>query len=71
MTNAQKNITFLGNSNALTIHVITKNVAANYDIGQGEAFDQITARFAEHLLYYMTGDEKVYISDMMKSQGLF
>jgi hypothetical protein len=71
MTNTQKNIQFLNKAGALTRHVVTKNIAERYDITQGEAYEEVVARGAEHLLDYMTGNERILVMDMMKGQGCF
>tara|TARA_B100000902_G_C26627155_1_gene582651 strand:- start:41 stop:256 length:216 start_codon:yes stop_codon:yes gene_type:complete len=71
MTNYQKNIQFLKKANALTVHVITKNIADHYEITQGQAYEEVVARGAEHLLDYMTGNERILVMDMMKAQGYF
>lgn len=71
MTNAQKNYLFLRNASALTRHTVTKNIADHYGISQGEAYEEVVDRFAEHLCDYMTGPERILVMDLMKAQGCF
>lgn len=57
-TNAQKNIEFLNITDSETKNKVLKNIANHYGISSEEAYQEVTNDKAEHLLDYMTGNDR-------------
>jgi hypothetical protein len=66
MTNAQINKAFLASTDAKTRIAILSNIAKNYGIGLLDAYEEVTDAEAEHLLDYVTGDQRIATSAIMK-----
>ena len=66
MKNAQINTKFLAATDAATKEAILANIAKHYGITSAEAYAEVTDEEAEHLLDYVTGNERAAVSLMMK-----
>ncbi len=65
MTNAQTNKKFLSAIDSKTRSIILTNIAKHYGITQAEAYAEVTDNDAEHLLDYVTGQERSAVSLFM------
>lgn len=70
MTNAQRNSQFLNTTDEATRNAILANIAAHYGITSESAFEEVTDADAEHLLDYVTREERYATSLLMKRHGL-
>ena len=70
MTNAQQTYAFLRSADTSTRDSIIDSIAAHYQISRSEAFDEVTAAGAEHLLDYLTGSVRAATSVLMQRAGL-
>lgn len=66
MTNAQKNIMFLNITDGETKAKVLENIAKHYGISNEEAYQEVINDEAEHLLDYVTGNERVAIYVLMQ-----
>ena len=66
MTNAQITRAFLAATDAKTRIAILANIANHYGIGLLDAYKEVTDAEAEHLLNYVTGDQRIATSAIMK-----
>jgi len=60
---------FLFTIDAATRETILGNIASHYGIKEWEAFKEVTADGAEHLLDYMTGAERIATKALMQRYG--
>jgi len=70
MTNAQKTYGFLRIADARVRDEIINNITSRYGISRSEAFDEVTAPDAEHLLDYLTGPVRSATHVLMQRAGL-
>jgi hypothetical protein len=70
MTNAQKTYGFFRIADVRIREEIINSIANNYGISRSEAFDEVTAPDAEHLLDYLTGSVRSAASVLMQRAGL-
>jgi hypothetical protein len=63
------NYIFLFHIDAATRETILGNISSHYGINKREAFKEVTADDAEHLLDYMTGAERVATKALMQGYG--
>ena len=66
MSNAQINASFLTSIDAATKAAILANIANHYSITSDEAYDEVTDKDAKHLLDYVTGQQRMATSLLMK-----
>jgi hypothetical protein len=60
---------FLVAIDAATRKTILGNIASHYGIEEWEAFEEVSADGAEHLLDYMTGTERTATKALMQGYG--
>lgn len=60
------NAKFLAIANTETSEAILGNIAKHYGITLAEAYAEVTAEGAEHLLDYMVGNQRTATSLLMK-----
>jgi len=65
-----KNKTFLDKTDERTRNQILDSIASHYGITKQEAYDEVTATDAEHLLEYLTGSVRSAVSVLMQKMGL-
>jgi hypothetical protein len=70
MTNAQKTYGFLRSADARVRDQIIGNITSHYGISRSEAFDEVTAPDAEHLLEYLTGPVRSATRVLMQRAGI-
>lgn len=66
MTNGAKNLTFLNRIDETTKNNILSNIAVHYQITNEMAFEEVTHEEAEHLLDYVTGNERNSVHILMQ-----
>lgn len=66
MSNAQINQAFFAATDAKTKADVLANIANHYGITSAEAYEEVTAEEAEHLLDYVTGPTRAAVSVLMQ-----
>lgn len=70
MSSAQINREFLSEIDAKTKADVLENIAKHYGITSAEAYEEVTAEEAEHLLDFVTGPVRTAVSVLMQSHRL-
>lgn len=65
-TNAQKNKKFLNAIDGETKAKVLANIANHYGISNEKAYEEVTDAEAEHLLDYVTGNERTAVYILMQ-----
>lgn len=66
MANAEKNIKFLNALDSETKAKVLANIASHYGISTEKAYEEVTDDEVEHLLDYVTGDERAATQVLMQ-----
>lgn len=70
MLNHRANTTFLAAIDSATKDSILDSIATHYGISPQQAYDEVTAESAEHLLDYMVEPQRSATSVLMQAHGL-
>lgn len=70
MTDADKNLKFLNETDPETKDQVLSAIAKHYGITKKQAWDEVTVDPAEHLLDYLTGHIRTVTHLLMRQKGL-